>query len=169
MFTQKGLLFVVFISAPACYVLKTLARIYPNLSLEVTIGWSIPVPLEFLATLSFCLCVASIGLLILSMLVLGLLPSMPGLNWTEEERPVRVEDFTVRELWEMDQEDEPHWNESHRQVASASWDGRNNPVYEDYKGYLRDAITNEVLCNNKTDQRRVVGGKVVRFGGKNVP
>lgn len=166
MFTQKGLLFGVFVLLPASYVFNVMDN--AGLVLNVAEGMNLPI-FGTLAAGSFISGMFCVGMLLLSVFALGILPVMPGLDGSQEEKPVSLSDFNIHELQQMDREDELHHNREWKRTASASWDGRSStPVYEDYRGYLRNAFTDEVICNNHTDKRRVVDGKVVRFGGKDL-
>lgn len=163
MFNPKILFFCAVCFIPAGYGFNFLGE--NGYGIVISEGWTIH-PFGFLGILFFCAGVGSAGLLAASLFFIVL--SSFGLG-TAEERPVSVDDFTIEELRQLDKEEEPHWNETHRQTASAAWDGiGHSPVYEDYRGFLRNAHTNEAIGNNHTDQRRVVNGKIVRFAGKNL-
>lgn len=165
MFSQKWLLAGVFLLFPLAYV----ANKFDNAGMVLVVweGFEIRI-FEYIGTGAFVIAAGCLGLFLLSVFVLGILPNMPGLD-NGQERKVSLSDFTIDELREMDREDEEVHNREWRSRAIASWDGGyNKPSYEDYRGYLRDAFTDRIICNNHTDKRRVVGGKVVRFGGKEI-
>lgn len=153
MFTQKGILTVLFLSAAGLVVVRSLNGTY----FTPVDGYTYQLNTMDIQTGLFILMCACIGLLLLSMFVFGFLGV--GLSGSDEKQQPLI--FTKSELIQNDREDEYEWNESHRQTASAQYMGEyNNPTYEDYRGNLRDAITNEYIYNNHTDRRRVVGGQV---------
>jgi hypothetical protein len=155
MFSQRGLIIVGIGSIAAWFIL---GMFNGDFTIFLTDGIYFRFNLSFITGLFFVIACGCLGLFILSIFALGILPSMPGLGSDEMEEELI---FTKNELIEMDRDEEPHWNETHRQNSSASWDGGyGRAVYEDFRGNLRDSLTEEFIYNNRTDRRRVANGKV---------
>lgn len=108
---------------------------------------------ELLYTITFCGVVLCGGLLAFNLF--SFIVPLMGVGESSEFEP---EPMTLEEMYVADKEDEQTHNKNWRDLAII-----HNGVYEDYRGFLRDGETNSVICDNGTDQRRVIvkGGRIV--------
>jgi len=160
MFSRQNMIALFWVSVAVAAVARYLDGWYVG----ITDTWTVQLHLEFIWTCALIASVFFIVMLLLGFLFLNVLGIGTGSSDPKNEKLV----FTKNELLKADQEDEPWHNESQRQTASASWQGGSAPVYTDYRGYVRNAFTDEAEAYNQSeDKRRVINGHVSKQYVKN--